>query len=51
MEIGEPIFQPFPSKIIFHRYQAHQQYKATLYLRNNDNVSRRVKVIKPASPS
>ena len=50
VEIGEPIFQPFPSKIIFHRYQAHQQYKATLYLRNNDNVSRRVKVIKPASP-
>ncbi|EFJ42226.1 hypothetical protein VOLCADRAFT_67248 [Volvox carteri f. nagariensis] len=48
--VDEPIFQPFPPEVTFHNYEAFQTYEATLYLRNNDNVSRRVKVLPMESP-
>ena len=50
VDIGEPIFQPFPPKIIYHGYEAHSTHVARLSLRNNDNVSRRVKILRPQSP-
>ena len=50
VDIGEPIFQAFPPKIIFHGYEAHSELVARLSLRNNDNVSRRVKILRPQSP-
>ena len=50
VDIGEPIFQPFPPKIIFHGYEAHSELVARLSLRNNDSVSRRVKILRPQSP-
>ncbi|KAG2489301.1 hypothetical protein HYH03_012133 [Edaphochlamys debaryana] len=48
--VDEPIFQPFPPEVTFHNYEPFQTYEATLYLRNNDNVSRRVKVLPMDSP-
>ncbi|KXZ49496.1 hypothetical protein GPECTOR_21g722 [Gonium pectorale] len=48
--VDEPIFQPFPPEVTFHNYEPFQTYEATLYLRNNDNVSRRVKVLPMESP-
>eukprot|EP00898_Chlorokybus_atmophyticus_P005824 jgi/Chlat1/6242/Chrsp44S05765 len=47
---GEPLFQPFPAQITFANYQPFQEYKATLRLRNNDTVIRRVRVVPPKTP-
>lgn len=47
--LEEPLFQPFPPQVTFHRYEPQGIYTATLYLRNNDNVGRRIKVLPPAS--
>ncbi|KAK9824158.1 hypothetical protein WJX72_008157 [[Myrmecia] bisecta] len=50
VDIDEPIFQPFPPEVTFHSYEAFHTYEAILYLRNNDKVARRVKVIQPDTP-
>ena len=47
--IGEPIFQPFPTVVSFSGYEPFQTYESVLYLRNNDTVGRRVKVLPPNS--
>jgi hypothetical protein len=36
--VGEPIFQPFPAEVVFQGYAPFKEYKATLFLRNNDKV-------------
>ena len=38
VDVGEPIFQPFPPEVVFQGYAPFKEYKATLYLRNNDKV-------------
>ena len=39
VDIDQPLFQPFPSHIVFQKYEPHQQYKVPLVLRNADKVS------------
>jgi hypothetical protein len=36
--VDEPIFQPFPPEVTYHAYAPFKEYKALLYLRNNDTV-------------
>ena len=38
MDIEEPIFQPFPSDIVFQNFEPFQTYQVPLQLRNNDKV-------------
>jgi hydrocephalus-inducing protein len=47
--VDEPLFKPSPSVIEFIDFEGLQTYDATLYLRNQDNVARRVKVLPPDS--
>lgn len=47
--LDEPIFQASPPEIIFDDFEPLQQYTTTLYLRNNDTVARRIKVVAPDS--
>ena len=44
--LEEPLFQPSPPEIIFDSFEPHGRYSATLRFRNNDNVNRRLKVLK-----
>ena len=39
MDVEEPIFQPFPSDIVFQNFEPYQTYEVPLQLRNNDKVS------------
>ena len=48
--MGEPLFQPLTSQVVFRDYEAFQTYTKTLYLRNNDNVARRIKLMPCDSP-
>ncbi|KAL0040642.1 hypothetical protein WJX79_000331 [Trebouxia sp. C0005] len=48
--LDEPLFQPFPPCVTFHNPEAYKAHEAVLYLRNNDKVARRVKVLQPDSP-
>lgn len=50
MDIEEPIFQPFPSDIVFQNFEPYQTYEVPLQLRNNDKVARLVKVTQTDSP-
>ncbi|XP_068693384.1 hydrocephalus-inducing protein homolog [Montipora foliosa] len=50
MDIEEPIFQPFPSDIVFQNFEPFQTYEVPLQLRNNDKVARLVKVTQTDSP-
>ena len=47
--VEEPLFQPFPPELGFHKYEAHKTYEQTLWFRNNDYVPRRVKIEDPRS--
>ncbi len=38
MDIEEPLFQPFPSDIVFQNFNPFQTYQVPLQLRNNDKV-------------
>lgn len=38
LEIDEPMFQPFPSDIVFQNFEPYQTYQVPLKLRNNDKV-------------
>lgn len=38
MDIEEPLFQPFPSDIVFQNFEPFQTYEVPLQLRNNDKV-------------
>lgn len=47
--VGEPLFKPTPPLVAFVDFEGLQTYDATLSLRNQDNVARRVKVTPPDS--
>lgn len=38
MDIEEPLFQPFPSDIVFQNFEPFQTCEVPLQLRNNDKV-------------
>lgn len=40
LNIDEPMFQPFPSDIVFQNYEPYETYQVPLRLRNNDKVSK-----------
>ncbi|EDO47363.1 predicted protein, partial [Nematostella vectensis] len=50
MDIQEPIFQPFPSDIVFQNFEPYQTHEVPLQLRNRDKVARLVKVTQTDSP-
>ncbi|CAD5117498.1 DgyrCDS6267 [Dimorphilus gyrociliatus] len=50
VNIDEPIFQPFPSEVIFQNFTPGDSYEIPLILRNNDKVPRLVKVTCVDSP-
>lgn len=39
MDIEEPLFQPFPSDIVFQNFNPYETYQVPLQLRNNDKVN------------
>ena len=47
--LDEPLFQPTPPEVVFEAFEPLQKYTALLSLRNNDNVNRRIKIVKPDS--
>ena len=44
VDVDEPLFQPFPPKIEYHKYEPFRTYEALLWFRNNDYVPRRIKI-------
>ena len=38
LDIQMPLFQPFPSEIVFQNYEPFETYTVPLNLRNNDKV-------------
>ncbi|XP_048461536.1 hydrocephalus-inducing protein homolog [Rhincodon typus] len=50
LDTDRPIFQPFPSEIVFQNYEPFETYEVSLILQNHDQVSRMVKVIQEDSP-
>ncbi|XP_074533739.1 hydrocephalus-inducing protein homolog [Halichoeres trimaculatus] len=44
VDTDQPLFQPFPSELVFQNFTPSQTYKLPLLLLNNDKVSRQVKV-------
>eukprot|EP00935_MAST-01C_sp_MAST-1C-sp1_P000586 g586.t1 len=49
VDIDEPLFQPYPTVLCFDDYEPFGTYQKTLYMRNNDSVARRVKLMPPDS--
>ena len=47
--LDEPIFQPSPPEVVFDKFEPFQKYTTQLRMRNNDNVNRRIKRLKPES--
>lgn len=43
-DIDQPLFQPYPSELVFQNFTPGQTYKLPLLLLNNDKVSRQVKL-------
>jgi len=50
VEVDKPIFQPYPHLLKFPQYEPFGVYEQTLFFRNNDSVSRRIRVLPPDSP-
>jgi len=50
MDIEEPLFQPFPSDIVFQNFNPFETYQVPLQLRNNDKIAQLVKVTQTDSP-
>jgi adenylate kinase family enzyme len=48
--VDQPLFSVHPPVITFSDFEGLQTYEATITLRNQDNVARRVKVYPPNSP-
>uniref|UniRef100_A0A672JGY3 HYDIN/VesB/CFA65-like Ig-like domain-containing protein n=1 Tax=Salarias fasciatus TaxID=181472 RepID=A0A672JGY3_SALFA len=44
VDLEQPIFQPYPSELVFQNFLPAQTYMIPLLLLNNDKVSRRVKL-------
>ena len=49
VDVEEPLFQPFPPELGFHKYAPRKQYEQTLWFRNNDYVPRRIRIEDPRS--
>ena len=49
VDVDEPLFQPFPPEVSYHKYDAFKTYEQQLWFRNNDYVPRRIKVEDPRS--
>ncbi|XP_075242911.1 hydrocephalus-inducing protein-like isoform X4 [Convolutriloba macropyga] len=47
--LDEPLFQPFPSEIIYQKFEPCKVYEQSLQLRNNDQSARLVKVTHESS--
>ncbi|CAN0000400.1 unnamed protein product, partial [Sphacelaria rigidula] len=50
VRLDEPLFQPYPSKVIFEGYDAFGQQEKVICFRNNDSVNRRLKLLPLDSP-
>jgi hydrocephalus-inducing protein len=50
VELDKPLFQPYPTVVKFSQYEPFGTYEQVVYFRNNDSVSRRIKVLPPESP-
>ncbi|CAH8559949.1 unnamed protein product [Schistosoma mattheei] len=48
--VNRPFFQPFPSELIFQRYEPGKSYELPLVLRNMDKVSRTAHLIQNDTP-
>nr|XP_046249402.1 hydrocephalus-inducing protein homolog [Scatophagus argus] len=44
VDLDQPLFQPYPSELVFQNFTPAQTYKLHLLLLNNDKVSRQVRV-------
>uniref|UniRef100_A0A3B4XGU3 HYDIN axonemal central pair apparatus protein n=1 Tax=Seriola lalandi dorsalis TaxID=1841481 RepID=A0A3B4XGU3_SERLL len=44
VDMDQPLFQPYPSELVFQNFTPAQTYKLPLLLLNNDKVSRQVKL-------
>uniref|UniRef100_A0A3Q4BV25 HYDIN/VesB/CFA65-like Ig-like domain-containing protein n=1 Tax=Mola mola TaxID=94237 RepID=A0A3Q4BV25_MOLML len=44
VDIDQPLFQPYPSELVFQNFTPSQNYKLQLHLLNKDKVSRQVKL-------
>ena len=49
VDVDEPLFQPFPMNLSFEEYEPFATVEKLLFMRNNDNVARRIKIIPPDS--
>jgi hydrocephalus-inducing protein len=49
VSVDLPLFKPTPQVVAFSNYEGLQSYDATLTLRNQDNVARRIQVLPPDS--
>ncbi|KAL1499824.1 hypothetical protein AB1Y20_012509 [Prymnesium parvum] len=47
--LDEPLFQPSPPEVVFDSFEPFKKYTTLLRMRNNDNVNRRIKILKPES--
>ena len=48
--VDEPLFQPFPSEMVYRNYEPFASYTQILFCRNNDAFARRIKIVPPDSP-
>ena len=50
VDVDQPLFQPFPSQVVFQNYKPYEVYEVPLVLRNDDKVARNVRVVHEESP-
>jgi hydrocephalus-inducing protein len=48
--VDQPLFQPFPSEVVFQQFQPQHTYEFPLNLRNNDRFARHLKITHEDSP-
>ncbi|XP_072551301.1 hydrocephalus-inducing protein homolog [Salminus brasiliensis] len=49
LDVDQPLFQPYPSEIVFQNYMPSEMYEVPLVLRNNDKIPRLIKVVEEDS--
>ncbi|XP_062403912.1 hydrocephalus-inducing protein homolog [Sardina pilchardus] len=49
VDVDQPMFQPYPSEIVFQNYTPSESYEVPLVLRNSDKIPRLVKVVEEDS--
>ena len=50
VDIDVPMFQVAPSVVVFEDYAPFATHEKKIYFRNQDDVARRIKIVKPDSP-